>query len=101
MNLDAKTLEPLAAAFRGELILPDSSGYDDAREIYNAMIDRRPAVIARCTDVADVIAAVDFGREHGLDTAVRGGGHNGPTTRPTPSAWPPSAGSSGPPAWAA
>src|SRR5439155_452566 len=51
---------------------------EDARKLYNAMIDKRPRVIAQCADVADVIAAVKTGRETGLDVAVRGGGHNGP-----------------------
>jgi FAD/FMN-containing dehydrogenase len=59
------------------VIAQGDAGYDDARRIYNAMIDKRPALIARCADVADVIAAVRFGREAGLDVAVRGGGHNG------------------------
>lgn len=64
--------------FRGRLIRPEDSGYEEARTIYNAMIDRRPAVIARCADIADVLTAVRIGREEGLETAVRGGGHNGP-----------------------
>ena len=51
--------------------------YDDARALYNAMIDKHPALIVRCSDVADVIAAVAFGRTQGLDIAIRGGGHNG------------------------
>jgi FAD/FMN-containing dehydrogenase len=62
---------------RGPVVTPESSEYDETRKLYNAMIDRRPAVIARCRDVADVIQAVKFGREQGLDIAVRGGGHNG------------------------
>jgi FAD/FMN-containing dehydrogenase len=66
----------LAAALRGELITQDNPGYDEARAVYNAMIDKRPAAIATCRDVADVIACVRFGREHGLELAVRGGGHN-------------------------
>jgi FAD/FMN-containing dehydrogenase len=68
--------EDLAAAIRGGLITPEDPGYDAARAVYNAMIDRRPAAIARCRDVADVIACVRFGTEHGVDLAVRGGGHN-------------------------
>src|ERR1700732_3161716 len=68
--------ENLAAVLRGSLITPEDPGYDEARAVYNAMIDKRPAVIARCRDVADVIACVRFGREHGLEIAVRGGGHN-------------------------
>lgn len=66
----------LAAALRGELITPDDPGYDDARAVYNAMIDRRPAAIARCRDTVDVIACVRFARAHGVTLAVRGGGHN-------------------------
>src|SRR5437660_84720 len=68
--------EELAAALRGDLILPGDPGYDEARAVYNAMIDKRPAAIARCRDVADVIACVRFAREHGVEIAVRGGGHN-------------------------
>lgn len=64
------------AGFRGELIEPHDRGYDDARSVYNGMIDRRPRLIARCTDAADVIAAVALARETGAPLAVRGGGHN-------------------------
>src|SRR5580704_358434 len=66
----------LAAAVRGDLIMPGDPGYDQARAVYNAMINRYPAAIARCRDTADVIACVRFAREHGLAIAVRGGGHN-------------------------
>jgi hypothetical protein len=68
--------EQLRAALRGALITPDHPGYDQARQVYNAMIDRRPAAIARCHDVTDVVACVRFGRTHDLTLAVRGGGHN-------------------------
>ncbi len=71
------TVEELKNRLRGEIIQPGDEGYDDARKVYNAMIDRRPALIARCADAADVIAAVNFGRENNMLTAVRGGGHNG------------------------
>ncbi|RWL85329.1 MAG: FAD-binding oxidoreductase [Mesorhizobium sp.] len=64
-------------SLRGEVILRDDAGYDDARKVYNGMIDKRPLLIARCADVADVIAAVKFGRDNDLLIAVRGGGHNG------------------------
>jgi FAD/FMN-containing dehydrogenase len=64
------------AAFRGELIEPGHAGYDDARAVYNGMIDRHPRLIARCVDAADVIAAVNLARESGTLLAVRGGGHN-------------------------
>ena len=63
---------------RGRLIGPSDSDYDAARALYNGMIDKRPRLIARCVDVADVIAAVNFGRDKGLLVAIRGGGHNGP-----------------------
>jgi FAD/FMN-containing dehydrogenase len=61
---------------RGELILPVDGGYDAARKVYNAMIDKHPALIMRCADIADVIAAVNFAREHKLAIAIRGGSHN-------------------------
>jgi len=75
---DAQNLAAFAAQFRGELIKPADSIYDEARALYNGMIDKRPALIARCANVADVIAAVNFGRETGITVAIRGGGHNGP-----------------------
>jgi len=62
--------------FRGELIEPGSSAYDNARKVYNGMIDKKPRLIAKCVDVADVIAAVNFGRASGLKVSIRGGGHN-------------------------
>src|SRR5437016_7485948 len=68
--------EDLAAAVRGSLILPGDPEYDQARAVYNGMIDKRPAAMARCRDVADVITCVRFAREHGVEIAVRGGGHN-------------------------
>jgi FAD/FMN-containing dehydrogenase len=63
---------------RGRLIRPTDADYDSTRALYNGMIDKRPRMIARCADVADVIAAVNFAREEGLLLAIRGGGHNGP-----------------------
>jgi FAD/FMN-containing dehydrogenase len=66
----------LAAALRGNVITPGDPGYDSARAVYNAMIDKRPAAVAMCRDVADVISCVRFGREHGVELAIRGGGHN-------------------------
>ena len=71
------TAPTLAGSLRGELIDPDNAGYDDARRLYNAMIDKRPALIARCVDVSDVIACVRYAADHGVDLAIRGGGHNG------------------------
>jgi FAD/FMN-containing dehydrogenase len=75
--LSANDLDALAARMRGALLLPGRPGYDDACHVWNAMFDdRRPAVIARCSGAADVMAAVGFAREHQLLTAVRGGGHS-------------------------
>jgi FAD/FMN-containing dehydrogenase len=71
------SLEQFRTRFRGEIIQSGDAGYDDARKVYNGMIDKRPSLIARCVDEADVIAAVEHGRESNLLTAVRGGGHNG------------------------
>jgi FAD/FMN-containing dehydrogenase len=68
--------EELAAAVRGDLITPADPGYDQARAVYNGMIDKRPAAIVRCRDAADVVACVRFGRKHGAEIAVRGGGHS-------------------------
>jgi FAD/FMN-containing dehydrogenase len=65
-------------AIRGRVIQPTDADYDSARALYNGMIDKRPKMIARCVDVADVITAVNFAREQRLLLAVRGGGHNGP-----------------------
>ena len=67
-----------AQSVRGSVIGRDHPEYEEARKLYNAMIDKRPLLIARCVDVADVIAAVNFGRENKLPIAIRGGGHNGP-----------------------
>ena len=72
----AEVFDPLRAAIRGAVCLPGDPGYDQARTIWNAMIDRRPAVIVRASGAADVIQAVNFAREQGLRLAVRGGGHN-------------------------
>ena len=68
--------DELGGSFRGELLLPAGPDYDNARRIWNGAIDRRPACIARCTGVADVVAAVRFARERDLEIALRGGGHN-------------------------
>ena len=66
------------AALHGELIQPGDEQYNEVRSVYNGMIDRRPALIARCMDAADVMAAVNFARENNILLAVRGGGHSGP-----------------------
>lgn len=67
-----------AAQFRGDVITRSDARYDEARSLYNATVDKRPLLIARCADVADVIASVNFGRDSKLPIAIRGGGHNGP-----------------------
>jgi FAD/FMN-containing dehydrogenase len=72
------TIEQLREQVRGEVVTPDDEGYEDARKIYNAMIDRRPGVVVRSANAGDVIAAVNFARESGLDLAIRGGGHSVP-----------------------
>jgi FAD/FMN-containing dehydrogenase len=76
MTTTAAPHEELAVALRGDLVTPEDPGYDEARAVYNAMIDKRPAVIAYCHDTADVVTCVRYGRASGLDIAVRGGGHN-------------------------
>ncbi len=73
-----QALADLRAQVRGDLILPGDARYDEARKVYNGMIDKYPAIIIRCVDTADVIAAVKFAHNQNLEVAVRGGGHNGP-----------------------
>ncbi|HMF82412.1 MAG TPA: FAD-binding oxidoreductase, partial [Acidimicrobiia bacterium] len=74
-TLDRAAVDTLEPGFLGELVRPGDGHYDDVRKIWNGNIDRRPALIARCRGVADVIAAVRFAREQDLPTSVRGGGH--------------------------
>jgi FAD/FMN-containing dehydrogenase len=74
--LEETTVQNFADGLRGRLVRPGEGGYDEARKVWNGMIDRRPALIARCAGVADVIAAVRFARTHELLVSVRGGGHN-------------------------
>src|SRR2546430_15512841 len=78
------TITPAEAAgreigpgFQGQLIGPDDDAYDEARTQFNAMIDKRPAVIARCASAQDVASAIAFARSNGLPIAIKGGGHNG------------------------
>ncbi|WP_226013246.1 FAD-binding oxidoreductase [Halomicrobium salinisoli] len=75
-TIQDEQIERLGDGFHGDLIRPDDGEYDDARAVWNGMIDRRPALLARCRGVADVISAVGFARETDLRVAVRGGGHN-------------------------
>jgi FAD/FMN-containing dehydrogenase len=75
-RLHATTIEELKGDFHGEILRPGDDAYDSARKIWNAMIDKRPAVIARCAGTSDVVRGVNFARDTGLVLAVRGGGHN-------------------------
>lgn len=68
--------EKLRTHMRGKVLLPSDDGYDEARKVWNGMVDKRPALIARCTGTEDVVAAVQLAREHELQVSVRGGGHN-------------------------
>src|SRR4051794_12301060 len=74
---DKLVIAELGAALRGPLIQRDDPTYEAARQVYNGMIDKHPALIAKCADVADVITAVNFAREQQLAIAIRGGGHHG------------------------
>lgn len=76
MTMHREAFDQFAAEFRGTVIQPADAGYDDARRVRNGLIDRCPAVIARCRGTADVVAAVNFAREQHLDLSVRGGAHN-------------------------
>ena len=75
-GLDDVVIDKLAASLRGTLLRANDAGYDAARRVWNGMIDKRPALIARCAGTADVIDCVRFSREHDLLVSVRGGGHN-------------------------
>jgi FAD/FMN-containing dehydrogenase len=72
----ARAVDELRSRFRGTIVLPHDPEYDAVRSIWNAMIDRRPAIMARCRSVSDVVNALQFGIEHGYQMSVRGGGHN-------------------------
>lgn len=74
--VEEDVINEFRARLRGELLQPGDERYEEARKVYNGMIDKRPALIARCTGVADVIAAVNFARTNHLLVSVRGGGHN-------------------------
>ena len=74
--LSEKAIQQFGESLRGELIQAGDQNYDEARKVYNGMIDKRPQMITRCFDVADVITSVNFGRENNMLISVRGGGHN-------------------------
>jgi FAD/FMN-containing dehydrogenase len=75
-EIDAHAVAGLQTAMRGSVLMADSPGYDEARRVWNKMIDKHPALIVRCTGTADVVTAVNFARQHNILLAVRGGGHN-------------------------
>src|SRR5687768_10675138 len=75
-NIQTAKVEELKNNFSGEIFLPSDDAYESARQIWNAMIDKHPALIVRCATVSDVVAAVNFARDNRLLLAVRGGGHN-------------------------
>ena len=72
----SETVTALASSFTGQLLLPSHADYDEARKVHNGLIDKRPALIARCRGVADIVDAVKMARDQKLEVAVRGGGHN-------------------------
>jgi FAD/FMN-containing dehydrogenase len=74
--LESPRIDAFRARIRGEVLLPDDPGYGETRRIWNAMSDRAPALIARCTSPDDVVQAVVFARRHHLLVSIRGGGHN-------------------------
>jgi FAD/FMN-containing dehydrogenase len=76
ITIDPKSLDDLRTRLRGPLLLPGDAGYEDSRTVWNAMIDRKPALIVRCLGVADVVTAVGFAHEHGIRLCIKGGGHN-------------------------
>ncbi len=76
MSVVEERVAALATDFSGSLLQPDDAGYDDARRIHNGLIDKRPAIIARCRTAADISKAIGFARELGLEISVRGGGHS-------------------------
>jgi FAD/FMN-containing dehydrogenase len=76
--INEESIQQFQATLRGGLIQPHDGSYDQARQLYNGMIDKRPAFIAQCRDVADVISTINFAHQYNLEVAIRGGGHNGP-----------------------
>src|SRR5213593_2040035 len=77
-TMGSSAIDALRARVRGEVVTPQDGAYDEARKVYNGMIDKRPAAVVRCTDTSDVAAAIGVARDEGLDLSVRGGGHSAP-----------------------
>jgi FAD/FMN-containing dehydrogenase len=76
MSAPADGLAALSAAFSGTILTAEDAGYDHARRVHNGLIDKHPSVIARCLNTADIVDAVNYGRDEGLEISVKGGGHN-------------------------
>src|ERR1700733_4237766 len=74
--LTVAAIENLREKLRGPLLTPDTPGYDVTRKVFNAMVNKRPALIARCASPSDVVVCINFARDHGVLLSVRGGGHN-------------------------
>ena len=72
---EERTVPPAMEGFAGRVLSPDDADYDGARQIYNALITKRPSLIAQCQGIADIVAAVSTARDEGLELSVRGGGH--------------------------
>ena len=85
--LEESLVPGLRARMRGELIRPGDENYDEYRKVWNGMIDKKPALIARCASVADIIASVNFARENGILLAVRGGATTSPARRSRTAVW--------------
>ena len=86
-GLDAEAVDAFVAGIRGRVLRPGEDGYDEARAIWNGLIDRRPALIVQCTGAADVVDAVDFAREHQLPCRSRAAATTSPATPSTTTAW--------------
>ncbi len=76
-DIDVSIVDKFESQLNGEIIMPSNANYDEARKVFNAMIDKHPGMFVMCSNIADVVAAVNFGRENNLTVAIRGGGHNG------------------------
>ena len=76
INVDDISTQKLGASLEGALLFPDDAGFDEARTVWNGMVDRRPALVARCVSSADVVKAVTFARQHGTLVSIRGAGHH-------------------------
>jgi FAD/FMN-containing dehydrogenase len=76
IDIKLDTINSLKMRLQGQVLLPGDAGYDESRTVWNAMIDRKPALVVRCRGVADVITSVQFAREHDLLLCIKGGGHN-------------------------